>query len=1136
MATGTSWQHYYSGSCNSGAAKFGSSASHTMAHLPGMGMEYTSELHLKMSKKIAQLTKVIYTLNTRNDEHESGILALKDAHEEEIQQIITETREKIIQYKSKVIEELDLKKKIQVLEESLEEHTKVKHQALMEFEAYKRRVEDMQLYSEAQHVQRIVTMSREVEEMRKKFEERLQSFMQLQVQCEKDKHITLEELKTAHAVEMQAVLKTHQNQKVTLTHDKQTHEEVHQMEMEELHNRIEELHLEKTKLIEDYESKLGKAKVFYDQELEALKRSQLFTAESLHSYKQKEAEMKKDFQNQEALLQKNLGNLKSEFQVVQGEAETLREKCQKLQENLTTAENKVQVLQKELEDVKQGDASLQIKHKELESELVAARDRLQQQTTELVLKASHIGMLQTTQITQEATIKDLESEKSRIKEKISRLEEERALLQSKNQNLDEKQRQQILALEKKINEAKETQRDCYEKEIISLQNKFELETLQLNEAHAKGLEELSWKHQTTLETAHSTANKDKKKLHQELQQQFEKEKKQLEENKNQLQQQLENVKEELTAKLTAANQEVCHLQDLVRKNEQGLGSAEGHIFSLKEAQDRLQKELDLTRSRLRETSDSLFNIQKTLDQERKQHEETLSTLCEEERLKLDKMSCDLEVKWTENLRQECTKLHEELNLQHDEDKKSYMTQLVQLKDREINVARESWQKKVEDLLDQISLLKQNLEMQLCQSQTSLQQLQSQFSQERQRLAQELHELEEEHQKRQKSLQEAHLIAFQTMEETKEQEQKKLQDCLQQKHSEELQSLKDSQRKVMEAFRLEMEQELQTLRFELEDEGKALLASLRSDLNRQHAAVVDQLRHNHQQEMAVVTVDLERSIEHSREQEKKCLSRISDLQDELKHRDHHISDLDKSIVAFHENINTLTKELEFKGNEILRIRSDANQQIRMHEQDLNKKHEEELDELTTDHIRGKQSMLADFNKTQELLTEINSALQISLKELEEKYQNRESRPEDLQLIAELKDMIAERDQLIKKLIDDKKFYQLELVNRETNFNKLFNANPNVGIINPLVKQKKKNDKSANRFVSAPNLSAMESSGVGNGHPTRLEPIPNSPIHDIEFKSSKPLPQPMAPKTYLSPHQTEAVPDPQRQEWFARYFTF
>lgn len=57
-------------------------------------------------------------------------------------------------------------------------------------------------------------------------------------------------------------------------------------------------------------------------------------------------------------------------------------------------------------------------------------------------------MLQATQMTQEVTIRDLESEKSRLKEKLSQLEEERNLLQSKTQSLDERQRQQILALEK----------------------------------------------------------------------------------------------------------------------------------------------------------------------------------------------------------------------------------------------------------------------------------------------------------------------------------------------------------------------------------------------------------------------------------------------------------------------------------------------------------------------------------------------------------------------------------------------------------------------------------------------------------------------------------------------------------------
>ncbi|XP_051469974.1 protein FAM184A isoform X10 [Apus apus] len=1049
MATpGMGWQpppHSYGGSGSAQA---------------GLGAEHSPDLHFKMSKKIAQLTKVIYALNTKNDEHEAAIQALKDAHEEEIQQILAETRDKILQYKSKVAEEMDLKRKIQVLEESLEDHKKMKHQALTEFEAYKGRVEDMQLCAEAQHVQRVVTMSREVEEIRKKFEERLRSFIQLQVQYEKDKRTALEDLRAAHRLEIQELLKTQQSQNATLSKGQEKLEELHRLELEDLNSKVEELRLERKKLIEDYEGKLSKAQSFYEHELDSLKRSQLFTAESLHACKEKEAELRKEFQNQESMLRKNLGKLKTELQMVQDEAASLREKCQKLQVALGTAENNVQVLQKQLDDVKEEEMSLLSKHKEVESELAAARERLQQQATDLVLKASHIGMLQATQMTQEVTIRDLESEKSRLKEKLSQLEEERNLLQSKTQSLDERQRQQILALEKKVNEARETQREYYEKELVKLQARLEGEAAQLKEAHSKTLEELAWKHHTAIEAAHSNANKDKKKLQMELEQQFEKEKLHLEGDKNQLRQQLENLKEELTTKLTSANQEVCRLQDLVRKSEQGLGTAEGHISSLQEAQEILQKELELTRARLRETTDSLYSVEGELDQERQQHEAMIAAMREEEKFKVDRMARDLEIKWTENLRQECNKLREELRLQHEEDKKAAMTQLLQLKEREKNAARDGWQKKVEDLLDQISLLKQNLEMQLSQSQSSLQQLQAQFSQERQRLTQEIQELEEEHQQRHKSLQEAHILAFQNMEETKEQEQKELEERLQQKHSEELQALKETHKQAMEGFKLEMEQELQTLRFELEDEGKAMLASLRSELNHQHAAAIDQLRHNHQQELVAAKMELERSIELGRRQEKEFLCRISDLQDELNHRDHHIAELDKEILHLHENISALTKELEFKGKEVLRIRSESNQQI-------------------------------------------------SLEEMEEKYKNRESRPEDLQLISELKDLIAERDQLIKKLI-----------------------------------QKKKNDKSTNRFVSVPNLSALESSGVvGNGHPNRLDPIPNSPIHDIEFNSSKPLPQPMPPKepkTFLSPPQTDASPeasqDPQRQEWFARYFTF
>uniref|UniRef100_A0A8C3AX83 Family with sequence similarity 184 member A n=1 Tax=Cyclopterus lumpus TaxID=8103 RepID=A0A8C3AX83_CYCLU len=244
--------------------------------------------------------------------------------------------------------------------------------------------------------------------------------------------------------------------------------------------------------------------------------------------------------------------------------------------------------------------------------------------------------------------------------------------------------------------------------------------------------------------------------------------------------------------------------------------------------------------------------------------------------------------------------------------------------------------------------------------------------------------------------------------------------------------------------------------------------------------------------------------------RELLGRITELQEEVSRRKNHIAQLDHQIHTLNENISTLTKELELKGKEVLKIRSEANQQIRAHEQELTKRHERELAEMNAIHSRETQNMLSDFNKAQEVLKDKISALQILLEGTEDKFRNRESRHEDLQVIAELRDMVSERESLVKKLVDDKKFYQLELVNRETNFNKVFNASPNVGVINPLIKQKKKNEKTAaSRFSSSPNVRALEAAGMGVGVPSRLEPLPNSPLHHLELNSNKPLPPPTPP---------------------------
>ncbi|GLD49794.1 protein FAM184A-like protein, partial [Lates japonicus] len=637
MATGSGWQQYY---CPAGQGKFTSSSASNVPFQSGIAMEYTQDLHLKMSKKIAQLTKVIYALNTKNDEHEAAIATLKEAHEEEVQQILSETREKILQYKSKISDEMDLKRRIQSLEESMELHERMKRQALAEFESYRQRVEDMQLCTEAQHTQRVVSMSREVEEMRRSFEEKLRTFSQAQAQFEQEKRAALEELKAQHRQEIQELLRSHQSQNANYSKDQEKLGQLHKAEVDSLTERVEELKQDKKRLVEEYEAKLSKAQAFYERELEAMKRTQQLTADNLLAWKRTEAELRREFQTQEAALQKTLGKLRAELARVSDEARENREKSHKLQASLTTAESTIKDLTKQLDEVTQNSEIVEIRQKEAECELEAARDRVQQQATEILLKASQISSLQATQMTQEAAIRDLDNERSRLKDKVLRMEEEREALHSQSQAMDERQKQQIQSLDKTLHEEKVS----HEKDMNNVRARYEEEASQMKESQARALEEVAKKHRVTLENALNNAEKDKNRLLAELEQQFERERLSLEEQKTLLRQQLDELREELTSKLTSANEEVSRLQGEVQQGEQDIGTAEGQISTLKEAQDKLLEELDATRARLRETSNLLTALQGELEIQKRQHEAKLITTKEEEKLKMDKMALELELK------------------------------------------------------------------------------------------------------------------------------------------------------------------------------------------------------------------------------------------------------------------------------------------------------------------------------------------------------------------------------------------------------------------------------------------------------------------------------------------------------------
>lgn len=144
-------------------------------------------------------------------------------------------------------------------------------------------------------------------------------------------------------LQVQDLLRSHQSQNANYSKDQEKLGQLHKAEVDSLTERVEELKQDKKRLVEEYEAKLNKAQAFYERELEAMKRTQQMTAENLLAWKKTEAELRKEFQAQEAALQKTMGKLRSELKRVQEEARESREKTHKLQSSLISAENNIKV-------------------------------------------------------------------------------------------------------------------------------------------------------------------------------------------------------------------------------------------------------------------------------------------------------------------------------------------------------------------------------------------------------------------------------------------------------------------------------------------------------------------------------------------------------------------------------------------------------------------------------------------------------------------------------------------------------------------------------------------------------------------------------------------------------------------------
>ncbi|XP_048402449.1 protein FAM184B-like isoform X2 [Stegostoma tigrinum] len=998
--------------------------------LPDPLQHYNYDLHVKMSKKIAQLTKVIYALNAKSDEHEVSLQAIKEAHQEEIQQIITETRGKILQYKTRMGEEMDLRHQIQSLEDTLQKHKKCKEEVLADFEVYKQQVVEREKNMEREHTEKIMTLSKEMLDIKKEFESNLQHFMDVQRRLEQDKQSAITEMvkvnqESENLQEKCKALKGCCDEKIKL-------EEKHKLDIQNLNQELEILKSEKKRLTTDFEKRVNKLQVSHQKELETLKKAlQQSVTETL---KQWQIDQRKNLQAQEAALQLKLKKLESDMEVKCQMMNEFKNQSLKLQELLNTAQVKIQDLEKQLQKAEKKLTTSNVKLQKMEDEAEHLKEKLLVQEAEILHKTDENKALSISGHSAQAEMDDLKTHLSELRQKLAEGQLQR---QRDSKDTEGEHVQKLTQVIEILTHEKEEYQKRHEEELKKLKRVAEEEKLRLKEQLMKGLEELVKKHTTEIKAVQTSMELERKQLQKELQNQLDAINIKV---KNE-RQQLENEKEKLYNKLQDSLQQISRMDSLMKQSKKDTVQAESSSTNMKESHERLLQDQE-------QAVNQISELQEKLRQQKEQHEALVSSLQKEHHKMRDQLSQQIETKWKEKVRLENDKLREQLKQEYTNDKQSVLAHLQQEKENEMKILQEKWQNVTVALETELTNVKKNAQQQIETSQDALQLLQSQFDKEKEMLLEKV--------------------------------------------------------QCITTLNQDLKSQLQTLKEQM----------LRNQEKWQQHEIAEG---NYQNQLKALEEDLLKSQSEA-------------------------SELQKEKILLREALSQLKKELESSNQKVVQHRSEAEQHQKSLQEEFKAQHEREMNFLKQNHLKEIQGIVSDFSSSQTRLQAKIVSLETEVKEMEEKSKKRESKPEDLHHISELQDKLSERDQVIKKLLDERRFHQLAMANNESSINRSIYG----GTFTPTLK--KRTEDLPVRVVSVPNLSSYEKSFLSSElSPTNRFPLmTKSPSLDQSLSSTSRLlnqPAQVQPTKQASSISNEKGKnketkgkDLQRQEWFTKYFSF
>nr|XP_057938648.1 protein FAM184B isoform X2 [Doryrhamphus excisus] len=1092
--------------------------------------QHDFQMHNKMCKKIAQLTKVIYSLNMKNEEQEAALQSLNHAHDEELHRILMETCHEG--------EGSALRTRLLQLQESLDEQQRVGAQVQADFECFRMHSEERERETEAElrrdfedRLQaaeedlqearsHISTAQEENKRLSKELEEAEERIQELSNKCEVLQRDAKEEKEEDKDEDEAKRTKNEVSQRVKglLEEVNMLKEEKHQREEENRRAAEEEKEQWEQKIEEEKETLRKKMEAEWREEQRKWEEREEEEKKGMHSalrerVKRAEAEVESHLERlaestrNTVKLQERIQNLEEELELnrkrvseAEGAAKRAEEELAVAKERLLLQEDELQTRAEELlnvgckvcvcadvEDLKSQLSRLQSRNRELELQSSGRNNdharQIRQHAEALSTLRSEMVRAQTEELRRIQKHADderdkLQREMDKERENLQKeREQEKSHLEKERNRLRRERDEEKDAARKEAEEVREQLRREKEEEVELLRKELNVERVRVRSQLDKRLEQVEVQRagmQQKLEEEKrrlvEKADEDRKRLKEQV-------RKAIEEVMRRHAAEVNNIQEALSSE-KKTNQEVCaHLEEERRRT--------GDLH------DTLERERDEHETKIKDANNEIFRLKTVIQQQEEkdkvasgaappcgprclrlqddlQHSQSRLTAMQEEAekqrekqqreiasLKADKHRLEEKVL-------EQSRLTTERNILEQSQRNTEDRIRAECEDRlraefriEMNAAvaesEQRWQNQEQELHSQIADLQSQLDEMQTEKNKESPENDSRVNPEIDKLKKEVQETKEINKKLRERLQEpqcqslveerqSHAVQLQAMErQAKEDvlsERNRLQTMhhleldkqraeLTQQHTEwsrqmtqrHMQQIEDLQAQLqahtqMMALQQDLKQQNQNQVFERQlDESRCAML----ELQRENATLKKQLQEKSIQANPKVEEKEEDNVELRKTRDARLEEEAQRLKEEVEKLRVEMEKLEESQKLWEERKEEDDKEEE---GEQENKKKPANEEEREGDESRRK----ELEEIRKEHKKEIQNLVCEYNGAQMHLQARIVALENELREREERCRRREPRCDDLQL-GKLQERLAERDQLIKRLVEER--HQLQL---------------------------------------------------------------------------------------------------------------